>query len=70
MCRMYRCLSVNQKIKQSMAPWLTEPISLTFIDCIPPGGQLAHTIFIAYKCIVTSIHYFRGYSVLKVFTEA
>ncbi|OWK03685.1 hypothetical protein Celaphus_00013881 [Cervus elaphus hippelaphus] len=37
MCRKYRCLPVNQKIKQSMAPWLTEPISLTFIDCLPPG---------------------------------
>ena len=53
-----------------MASWLIEPISLTFIDCLLPGGQLAHTPFVAYKCIITSIHYFCGYSILKVFTEA
>ena len=70
MCRKYHCLPVNQKIKQSMESWLIEPISLTFIDCLLSGGQLVHTPFIAYKCIITSIHYFRGYSILKVFTEA
>lgn len=65
MCRKYHCLPVNQKIKQSMESWLIEPISLTFIDCLLSGGQLVHTPFIAYKCIITSIHYFCGYSILK-----